>query len=306
MECKCGRKAVIKLQHGALCRLHFLDYFENKVFQTISRYQLIGRDDRVCVAASGGKDSLTALYLVKKYLESCGASGKMWALAIDEGIKNYRTKTLKNLRKFCREQQIPLQVISMKKELGYSLDETHQRDVDQKPCHLCGVWRRYLLNLHAKKKKATKLITGHNLDDEAQAIVMNLFKANSKLAAHLGPKTGVREIDFFVQRVKPLYFCTEKETKLYAFLKRFQVDFAECPYAREGYRMHILEMLNDFENKYPGTKQGIISSFLALSPLMKEHEKSKGEKIHPCKNCGEAAQHEVCQACQLREMLKNA
>jgi len=76
---------------------------------------------------------------------------------------------------------------------------------------------------------ATKVVTGHNLDDEAQAIIMNIFKANTSLAAHLGPISGVQEHSLFVQRVKPLYLCPEKEVKLYTILKRFQVQFVECP-----------------------------------------------------------------------------
>ena len=67
MACtKCEHKAVICLQHGNLCKSHFIDYFEEKVFKTINKYQLIGRDEKLCVAVSGGKDSLTVLYLTKK------------------------------------------------------------------------------------------------------------------------------------------------------------------------------------------------------------------------------------------------
>ena len=73
MACsKCDNKAIIALQHGNLCKKHFINYFEDKVFKTINRFQLLGRNEKVCVAASGGKDSLTVLYLTKKYLEKNG------------------------------------------------------------------------------------------------------------------------------------------------------------------------------------------------------------------------------------------
>ncbi|MBI2151456.1 hypothetical protein HYU21_01875, partial [Candidatus Woesearchaeota archaeon] len=59
MPChKCLNPAVIKMQHGDLCASHFLSYFEDKVFQTIQDYRLLERNDTICVAASGGKDSL--------------------------------------------------------------------------------------------------------------------------------------------------------------------------------------------------------------------------------------------------------
>ena len=228
MSCgKCDSRAVIALQHGGFCKKHFINYFEDKVFKTINRFQLLGRNEKICVAASGGKDSLTVLYLTKKYLEKNGLpTNNLFALAIDEGIDNYREKTLIDLKKFCLGHSIPLQVVSFQEELGKTLDYAYpliNRDANKKPCNVCGVWRRYLLNRYARKLGADKLVTGHNLDDEAQAIVMNLFKANTKLAARLGPISGIEENVLFTQRVKPLYLCAEKEVRLYALLKGFQI-----------------------------------------------------------------------------------
>ena len=134
--------------------------------------------------------------------------------------------------------------------------------------------------------------------------MMNIFKANTKLSAQLGPVSGIEEYKLFVQRVKPLYFCTEKETRLYCLLKRFKVNFGECPYAEEGYRAKVRDMLNDFENKYAGTKQGIINSFLTVLPLLKKQSERYGE-IKICKKCGEPANQEICNACNLLEELKN-
>src|SRR3989344_8599669 len=105
MNCsQCEKPAVIELQHGFQCKNHFLDYFEDKVFTTIRKYNLIGRTEKLCVAASGGKDSLTVLYLTKKYLQQNNLPlTNLFALAIDEGIHNYRAKTLLDLEKFCQE-----------------------------------------------------------------------------------------------------------------------------------------------------------------------------------------------------------
>ena len=311
MNChKCQNTAVMTLQHGNLCKNHFIDYFEDKVFKTINKFQLIGRNEKLCVAVSGGKDSLTVLYLTKKYLEKNNLpTDNLCALAVDEGIDKYREHTLVDLNKFCSEHSIPLTIVSFQEELGKTLDQAYpiiNKDANKKPCNVCGVWRRYLLNKHAKKLGATKVITGHNLDDEAQAIIMNIFKANTKLAGRLGPISGVEEHDLFVQRVKPLYFCAEKEVRLYALLKNFQIQFTECPYSKEGYRHHIQEMLNEFEHKYKGTKQGIVNSFLAMLPLLKDQEKgSFSETIQQCNRCQEASNKEVCNACLMKEAIQN-
>src|SRR3989338_10450183 len=103
MKCeKCSKKSVITLQHGGLCQSHFISYFEEKVFRTINSFGMISRDDKLCVAASGGKDSLTVLYLTKKYLEQHQMKNSLQALAIDEGIADYREKTLVDLKDFCQ------------------------------------------------------------------------------------------------------------------------------------------------------------------------------------------------------------
>ncbi|MEK6950315.1 MAG: TIGR00269 family protein [Nanoarchaeota archaeon] len=308
MAChKCPERSVITLQHGELCKNHFLSYFEDKVFKTIKKYSLISRQDVIGVAASGGKDSLTALYLTQKYLQENNLNNKLFALAIDEGIHEYRATTLQDLQEFCEGRNIPVTVVRSQEIFGQTLDEAYprvNRGTKKKPCNVCGVWRRYLINKHARKLGATKVITGHNLDDEAQAIVMNWFKANTSLAAHLGPISGVEEHELFVPRVKPLYFCPEKEVRLYALLKGFKIQFVECPYARDGYRAQIQDLLNDFEAKYKGTKQGIINSFLDILPLLKERErKSEKGTIQQCQECGEPAHGEVCNACKIKEVL---
>ena len=311
MKCiKCEKQAIIELQHGSICKEHFINYFEKKVFKTINKYKLISRDDVVCVAASGGKDSLTVLYLLKKYFEKNNFNiQNLKALSIDEGIGGYRNVTLKYLKMFCNEHSIPLEIQSFEDNFNSSLDNAIpiiNKKTGKKPCNICGAWRRYLLNSYAKKMKATKVVTGHNLDDEAQAILMNHFKANNAQAAKLGPISGVQSHLGFVQRVKPLYFCTEKETRLYTFLKQIKVDNAECPNVHESYRSEIRDMLNDFESKFPGTKTGIINSFLYTLPLLKEHQiNSKNIDTGPtkCETCSEPSHKNVCNACELVALI---
>lgn len=310
MKCvHCPKPAVISLQHGALCKIHFISYFEDKVIKTMNKYQMIEREDTICVATSGGKDSLTVLYLTKKYCEKYDIPlTKIRALAVDEGIAQYREKTLVDLQKFCTEHSIVLEIVSFEQELGKTLDEAYpliNKSTQKKPCNVCGVWRRYLLNKYAAKSGATKVVTGHNLDDEAQVIIMNIFKANTKLTGRLGPISGIDGSDYFIQRVKPLYFCTEKEVRLYALLQKFQIEFTECPYSKEGFRHQVQTMLNDFEERYRGTKQGVINSFLALLPHIREQEKGNVELVRQCSRCGEAANKEVCNACQMKEMISH-
>ncbi len=315
MDCgknNCKENGVITLQHGTLCKGHFISYFEDKVFKTMNKFQLFSRDDKVCVAASGGKDSLTVLYLTKKYFEKNNFPiYNLNALIIDEGIADYREKTLADLQEFCDTYKIPLTIASFEESFGKTLDQAFpiiNKETGKKPCNVCGVWRRYLLNKHARALGATKLVTGHNLDDESQAVLMNMFKANTKLAAKLGPISGVEDHAAFVRRVKPLYLCSEKETRLYTFLKGFKVEYTECPNVVQSYRGEVRDLLNEFEAKYPGTKSGIINSFLDLLPTLKEKEltrlSDKKTTVKKCELCAEPSNGKICNACKLQNTMK--
>jgi len=296
----CIEKPVIELMAGEkLCKNHFSDYFEAKVFRTIRHFGLIGKKERIGVALSGGKDSLTLLNILIK-LQKENPKLELCAIAIDEGIKGYRDKTLIAAKNFCRKNNITLNIFSYKKEFGMPLDEM-LKVLEVKPCTICGIFRRYLLNKKSRELKLTKLATGHNLDDECQSIMMNQMKNNMNASARLGPKTGISNDKNFVQRIKPLYLCAEKEVATYAFINNLLDNFNECPNAVHSYRAQVRDMLNGMEQKFPGTKNGIVNSFLEILPMLKE--KCKDEKVKSCSSCREPSANEICNACKYVEKL---
>ncbi|HJN56872.1 MAG: TIGR00269 family protein [Candidatus Woesearchaeota archaeon] len=299
----CSKNPVIKLPAGErLCKSHFTKYFEGKVFRTIRQFNLIGKKERIVAALSGGKDSLTLLHILNK-LSKQNPRIKVEAITIDEGIKGYREKTLKTAKKFCKKNKIKLNLFSFKKEFGLKLD--NMIDVlNEKPCTVCGILRRYLLNKKSKELGFTKLATGHNLDDECQSIMMNQFKNNMQASARLGPISGVNKNKKFVPRIKPLYLCTEKETAIYAYSNNLLDNFTECPNITESYRAEIRNMLNDFEQKFPGTKHSIINSFLQILPELKSGFKEQG--LNYCNICQEPASKGKCNACRLLDKIKKS
>jgi len=303
MVCKnCETKSVIKLTNTnkSLCKNCFIRYFERKVKNTISKYKMVDKGDHIGVAVSGGKDSLTTLYLLHEIFSN-RKDIKITALAIDEGIKGYRDEALEHLKKFCKGLKVELKIYSFKKEFGKTLDQILKKE--KHPCSICGVLRRFLLNSKARKLKFTKLATGHNLDDESQSVIMNQFRRNVKTSARLGPVTGILKDKKLIRRIKPLYFLTEKEVRAYAYLKGFMDKFNECPYHYDSYRGAIRDMLNDFEDKHPGTKHNVISSFLEVLPLLKKEYKNLGDLMY-CKKCKEPCSSEVCRVCEMLKRLK--
>ncbi len=299
----CNEKPVISLYSGEkLCKKHFTEYFENKVFKTIRQFDLIGKKENLGIALSGGKDSLTVLYILNN-LSKKNPKIKTNAVAIDEGIAGYRDKTLEKAKEFCQKNNIKLHIFSYEEEFGLTLDEM-LKILDVKPCTICGIFRRYLLNKKSRELKLTKLVTGHNLDDECQSILMNQLKNNIQASARLGPKVGLIQDKKFVQRIKPLYLCTEKEVTAYAFINGLLDEFVECPNVSQSFRAQVRDMLNDLEQKFSGTKYSIVNSFLQTLPLLKQ--KFKNETIKICAKCNEPSANDVCNACVYLAKLKKS
>ncbi len=301
---------VYKLLNGqTLTKSQFLKYVEEKVFKTMRKYKLFSLDDKIVVAVSGGKDSLTVLYLTHKYLKRKGLEKNLLALAIDEGIENYRSKTLDDLEKFCKKYKIQLEIRSYKQKYGKTLDESIKKIKTSKEnisaCNICGTFRRQSLNTAARELGATKLVTGHNLDDEAQSILLNIFKNNFSILPRLGPANGVVTDSKFIPRVKPLYHITEKEVRLYTLLKGFDLHYSVCPYAKDSFRTNIAIMLNELEDKHKGVKHSIVQFYLQAQGALKEQFlEEKGTQVTHCSICGEPSQRPVCNTCMMKSKIQ--
>lgn len=300
-------KTIYTLQAGEkLNKQQFIDYFEKKVRKTIRTNKLIGKKEHILVACSGGKDSTTALYLLNKITKD-NKNITIEAIHNDPSIGTYSKINKKNITTFCKKQKIKLHTTSFRKEFGYSLcyikDLLKDKGIKYKSCSICGILRRNLLNKKAKQLKATKLVTGHNSDDEAQNIIMNIFQNHTELLPRLGPQSGLKENKGFIPRIKPLYFCTEEETKLYSKLHNFPVKYEKCPCRTDSYRKDIAEMLDNFESHHKATKTGIIQSFLKLLPKLKKQTKGKA-KI--CKKCKEPSSGTICKTCKIIHMIRSS
>ncbi len=283
-----------------LCRQHFMNYFERKTAKTILKFKLFSKKDRIAVAVSGGKDSTVCLYVLKKL------GYPVEAVTVDALIGNYTKQNLENLMSVCKKYDIKLHEISFREEFGMALCSikmiANEKGLKYSSCLICGVLRRYLLNKYAKKHGFECLCTGHNLDDEAQAFVMNVFRNDLILAKRQGPITGTGSNKAFVKRAKPLYLCTEKETTAYSKLMKFSVNYNRCPCSEGAYRREYRDMLNEFEKKFPPIKYNIISFFLRT--IYKLKDAGKETEINACQYCGEPCSKDICKRCEILIALK--
>ena len=270
---------------------------EKKVKDTIKKYKLLSKKDKILVACSGGKDSTTILYILNKL------GYNIEALFINLFIGKYSEKNRKNTEKFCSELGVKLHEVSVKDVVGYSIcyikSVLNSKGNKMKSCAICGSVKRYILNKYARKLGKTKLVTGHNLDDEAQNFMMNLLKGRVSMNARLGPVSGVIDNKKFVVRVKPLYFCSEKEIEKYSKQMKFHVVYEHCPCSVDAFRRYLKGKLDELEKESSSIKLRIVDYFLRKQYGFKKNV----ENISYCRNCGEPSVGGICNVCRIINLL---
>ncbi len=291
MKCqRCSKTAVIyqKYSNAHLCKTHFIEDVERKIKRDIRKFKMVERGDRIAVALSGGKDSIALLYVLHKIFRN-RPDIALSAITIDEGIHGYREHTLPHAVKLTKELGILHTIRSFEEEFGTTLDELTKKK-EHAACTLCGVLRKNSLNKAARELGATRLAIGHNLDDEAQTILMNYLRGDVDRMTRM---SGI--IPGMVLRIKPLRSIPEKEVALYAFLNNLPVSTDECPYAGEALRNEIREMVNNYEVKHPGTKYSLLGGFEAISQALRPLD----SQVVRCEKCGEPGSDAVCKTCRL-------
>jgi uncharacterized protein (TIGR00269 family) len=257
-------------------------------------------NDNVAVAISGGKDSLSLLSILAK-IQEIKPKASLVAVTVDEGIRGYRDEALEIASEICRKIGIKHHVVSFKELFGLTLDElvgwkVKKAESKLTACAFCGVLRRRALNEAALRVGANKLATAHTLDDEAQTMLMNVFRGDLVRLAKEKPVTDYVHVKF-VQKVKPFCEILEKESALYAYVNNIKFQTTPCPYASEALRNDMRELLNAMEEKHPGTKFALASSIGRMQPAL-EKTIDKTDFME-CSQCGEPASSELCKVCEM-------
>lgn len=222
------------------------------------------------------------------------------AITIDEGIEGYRPPSVDIVRRYCESNGIHFHLRSFS-ELGVTMDEAAPVSGDSSPCTYCGVFRRRLMNDEARRIGADWLATGHNLDDMAQSVMMNFVRGDIERLARMGPHERVQP--GLVPRFMPLRTIPEKETLLYALVSGMEFWDGVCPYWQEALRNQYRDVVDGLEDRSPGAKFGILSSFDTLRPML--HREYEGTTLHPCPRCGEPTVGDRCKSCELLDTLRS-
>jgi uncharacterized protein (TIGR00269 family) len=299
MKCrKCGEKAVINMrQHKlALCKEHFPIWIVEQTQRFIEKYRMFQRTDRILAAVSGGKDSLSLWDILWQL--GYQVDGLYIGLGIDGGI-GYSHESQRLAEEFAAERGLNLHVVGVPQEYGESIPLMAERTTRGrgKPCAVCGLTKRHIMNRVAREGGFDVLVTGHNLDDEAAVLFGNTLNWISGYLLRQGPVMEARHPGL-VRKAKPLFRFYEREMAAYALVRGIEYIYDECPYAEGSKSIYYKELLNKLENDRPGAKLSFFLSFLQAkenglfaTPPEESGDSADvgagGEALHTCPSCGQ-------------------
>lgn len=295
-KCKsCKAPAVIDLaRHNAnFCAEHLLQLCRRQLEKAIDDYSMFGKDDRLLVAVSGGKDSLA----VWDMLLEAGYEADGFYVGL--GIGEYSEESGAYVRRFAEERGLTLITVDLRDEYGYDIP-TASRATKRVPCSSCGMSKRHLFDKAALDGGYDALVTGHNLDDEAAVLLGNVLQWDVDYLARQFPVLEAR--NGFPRKAKPLVRLTERETAAWCLIRGIDYLVEECPIAAGNRHLHHKDVLNKIEKESPSTKSAFYLNFIEnMSPLLAGHTAAATGDLNECAHCGAPTTNEVCAFCRLVE-----
>lgn len=287
-----------------LCGACFTRSIERKAARTISRYSMIrGSDRAVCVAVSGGKDSLALLRVLHRM--SRRRRFAVSAVTIDEGIPGYRDEALGIAESYCASLGVPLATMSYAELFGTTLDEALRRREDPKAptsCSICGTLRRRAIDTAAAEAGADVVATAHNMDDALQTFLINVISGDTDRIGRMLPGGGGALGGSAPRRIQPFCEIYEQEIVFYAFVNGIPFQAEPCPHMNEGVRTGLREFLNSLEAAHAGSKNGMYRSVMRLAGAVAA---GGGKKAGQCRSCGSPCTSEAgCSVCRTLASLQ--
>src|SRR3954454_3252654 len=208
---------------------------------------MIRDGDRVAVALSGGKDSLTLLEALLLLAERAPIEFSVCAFTVEQG-------------KFLR----PIEPVGeYMKSLGiewlYHRDNPSLRLLEEQPdhgCDMCSRFRRRAVYQIGRELGANVIAFGHTADDFCESLFRNMMYTG-RLSA-LPAIAWSRKKDF--RLIRPLVYITEEVTRGYVESKGIPVVPCGCSLRTGTVRRGIRETIADWEREHPFLKENILTA----------------------------------------------
>ncbi len=211
---------------------------ESMCRKALFEFQMLEGVDTLALALSGGKDSLTLLYMLKAILGRGAANPKLIAIHVSGTFSCGPSISKQFLEPICDALEVPLILCSS--------------DIarEKLECYSCSRERRKLLFEAAKKHGANTIAFGHHRDDSVLTLMMNLLH-KGEFAANL-PKVPMH--DYGVTIVRPLIYVPEEDIIEFAAMYRFARIMCQCPVGQDSLRQQSKNLLKLIEDVYPNAR----------------------------------------------------
>jgi len=214
---------------------------ESMCRKALFEYELLDGVEKLAIALSGGKDSLTLLFLLKAILGRGFPGIPLTAIHVGGEFScgaGIHTDFLKGI---CHELDVEfVECVSSQKR-------------ETLACYSCSRERRKLIFDAAKERGIETIAFGHHRDDSVQTLLMNLFH-KAEFAANL-PKVPM--IDYGVTIIRPLIFIEEEAIKEFASMYGFARILCQCPVGQNSMRKKTEELLKTIEDHFPNARENL-------------------------------------------------
>lgn len=216
--------------------------------KAIEDYKMINDGDKIAVGLSGGKDSVTLLYILAGLKRFYPKKFELVAITIDLGL-DYDQKEVESLKNLCAELNVEYHIVPTD---IYQILFVERKE--KSPCSLCSKMRRGALNTKAIELGCNKLALGHHADDLIETLFLSLFY-EGRLST-FEPITYLSRANMTV--IRPMIYIEEKNIR--AFSKDKPVLFNPCPSDKHTQREYIKNLINQIKKDIPIAKDRMLSA----------------------------------------------
>ncbi|MDB9823065.1 tRNA 2-thiocytidine(32) synthetase TtcA [Deltaproteobacteria bacterium] len=222
--------------------------------KAIHNYNMTGEGDHILVSVSGGKDSMSLLWLLRERIKRIPIEYSITAVHVDPG---FGSDSAERMRSFFMEKGFKHEII--KSDCG---PRAHSPENLENPCFLCSRLRRKAIFELASELKCNKIALGHHKDDIIETLFLNIF-----YGASVSTMMPVQE--FFGGKltvIRPLYMIDERIIGKYADSMGWpRVDLG-CPTAGSSKREDIKKILNSLYRTNRKIKGNIFHAIQNVKP----------------------------------------
>lgn len=212
--------------------------------------------DRIAVGLSGGKDSLTLLWMLAERRVRIPIRYEIVAIYVDPGFEESFADALVS---YCRT--IGIEIVVKYSDCGVV---AHGPENRENPCFLCSRLRRKLLFETADALGCRKLALGHNKDDVIETLFLNICYGG-EISTMLPYQTFFKG-QFAI--IRPLVYCDEAKIQKFAVEEEFPVFENPCPSAGVSKRREIKTLLHQLYRSNDKIKGNI---FRAMHNVRKDY-----------------------------------